>query len=259
MDYNIKGKIALITGGSHGIGKAVAEQLALEGCNISICARNADRLLETQKRIEQIGVKCLARECDVFDRQQCLAFVEDTVKEFRTIDILVNNVGGGGRWGSPDPLATPEKVWYEVYEKNVGAALRFTMACLPYMKAQNWGRIIAITSRYGIEIGGRPWFNIAKTAEHVLMKNLSSQKSIVRYGITFNSVAPGDIMIADTGWELEQKSNNQFGEMLDTNYPIGRLGTPEDVASVVSFLCSQQASYVNGSHIAVDGGTSRGI
>jgi 3-oxoacyl-[acyl-carrier protein] reductase len=126
------------------------------------------------------------------------------------------------------------------------------------MIKQNWGRVITITSTLGKEAGGRPWFNIAKVAETALMKNLSMNKDFVRKNITFNSVAPGCIMISDTGWDIERKENLElFTKMVDEKFPLGRLGEPEEVANVVTFLCSDKASLVNGASILVDGGESR--
>lgn len=171
---------------------------------------------------------------------------------------MFHNVGGGGRWGKPVVEETPEQVWLEVYSKNALAAVLFTMQAIPFMRKQKWGRVVTITSSYGREGGGRPWFNMAKTAQTALMKNLALNYALAREGITFNSVAPGAIMIPDTGWEKEQKENpEEFKKMVDEKYPLGRLGTPEEVASVVVFVCSEKASLVNGASIPVDGGESK--
>lgn len=118
---------------------------------------------------------------------------------------------------------------------------------------------MTVTSIYGgKEGGGRPWFTMAKAAETGLMKSLSATPYLVREGITFNSVAPGGIYIAGTGFEDEKRRDPAaFERMIDEEYPLGRLGTPEEVAAAVVFLCSRQASLVNGANITVDGGQSR--
>ena len=171
------------------------------------------------------------------------------------LDILINNVGGGGRWGKEDVQATSENVWQEVYDKNAMAAVRFTIPSLSYMRRNKCGRVITITSTLGMMGGGRPWFNMAKTAQMALMKNLALKPELVRDGITFNTVAPGCIMIPDTGWEEEQKKDpNAFQNMLNEKFPLGRMGTPEEVANMVVFLCSPKSSLVNGASILVDGG-----
>ena len=167
----------------------------------------------------------------------------------------MNNAGGGGRWGSEDVLKTGEEVWQEVYDKNATAAARFTKAFIPYMKEKNWGRVVTITSIFGIQGGGRPWFNLAKTAQTALMKNFALNKDFIRSGITFNSIAPGGIMIPDTGWdEMLKKNPEKFEEMVEKEFRLGRLGTPEEVANVTAFVCSAGASLLNGASILVDGG-----
>src|SRR5207237_7245998 len=153
---------------------------------------------------------------------------------------------------------TDDDVWMDVYNKNAVAATRFTMRAIPYMRAQKWGRVVTITSCFGREGGGRPWFNMAKTAQTSLMKNLALRHDLARDGITFNSVAPGGIMIPDTGWEVErEKDPAAFASMVDRDYPLGRLGTPDEVAYVVAMVCSTHATLLTGAAIAVDGGETR--
>ena len=171
------------------------------------------------------------------------------------LHVLINNVGGGGRWGSPSVQSTEIATWRVVYQKNAGAATLFTQRALAPMRRQKWGRVIAITSIYGKEGGGRPWFTMAKAAEVALMKSLALTRELIRDGITFNSVAPGSIDIPDTGYDEERRRDPAgFAAMIEKEYPLGRLGTLEEVASVVTFLCSERASLVNGAQIVVDGG-----
>jgi len=259
MELGIRGKYALVTGGSHGIGLAIASALAEEGCNVAICARNQERLSQAEKDLKAKGVETIGISADVLCEPDIKEVMDIVTDLWSTIHILVNNVGGGGRWGSPSVEETAEKVWMDVYNKNAMAAVRFTRLAIPFMRKQKWGRVVTVASIYGREGGGRPWFNMAKSAEISLMKTLAMNHDLVRDGITFNSVAPGtNIMIPGTGWEDEAKKNpEQFKRMLDSNFPLGRLGTPEEVASMVIFLCSEKASLVNGACIAVDGGESR--
>ena len=205
MNLNLKGKRVLVTGGSRGIGRSIADELLKEGCVVDICSRT-----------EGIIIDVLKDDLNKIDGQY---------------DILINNVGGGGRWGSEEYEQFEE--WEEVYEKNAGVARKLTMKCIPYMRDKKWGRVVIISSIYGKEDGGRPWFNMAKAAEISLMKNLSGKYE----GVTFNSVAPGHI---DVG------NNKYYGE-----------GKPEDIAWLVVFLCSNRARYINGACIAVDGGESK--
>ncbi len=260
MDLGLSGKYALVTGGTHGIGKSIALGLAEEGCNIAICSRDLERVKKTITEIKGKGVEVIGIRADVTSKKDAAKVMAKIIDKWKTIHILVNNVGGGGRWGQENIEATEENVWKEVYDKNVLSAIRFTNLALPYMRQQKWGRVVTITSLYGKEIGGRPWFNVAKVAQTVLMKNLSLKKDLVRLGITFNSIAPGCIMIPDTGWDKEQKSDpTGFKKMVDEKFPLGRLGTPEEVASIVVFACSERASLLNGASIPVDGGESKNL
>lgn len=258
MDYGLKGKRALVTGGSHGIGLAVAKALAAEMCHVAICSRSPERLAAAEIILRAPGVEINAIQADVLDSAQVEAVKKavDGVGR-RGIDILINNVGGGGRWGEPLIEETPLSVWDSVYRKNAGAAVDFTRWAIPGMRRRRWGRVVTIASIYGREGGGRPWYTMAKAAEIGMMKALATIPYLVQDGITFNSVAPGSIMISETGWD-EYRRNDPvaFAEQSKSDFPLSRLGTPEEVAAVILFLCSTQASLVNGACIVVDGGES---
>lgn len=258
MDLGIKGKCALVTGGSHGIGRSIALALAEEGCNVAIFSRNSNRVEKVVKELEKKGVKTIGLSADAMVLKDIERVMKSVIDSWGTIHILINNVGGGGRWGSENVEETSEDVWTDVYNKNALAATRFTMKAIPYMKKQKWGRVVTITSILGKEGGGRPWFNMAKSAEISLMKTLARTPGLVRSGITFNSVAPGGIMIPETGWEKEKNEKpKEFEKRIDREFPLGRLGTPEEVANVVIFICSTGSSLMNGACISVDGGESR--
>lgn len=258
MDLKLSGKKAFITGGSHGIGLSVALSLGLEGCEVIICSRSEIRLKKAIQTLKNKNIKCYAYRCDVLNNDQLKNTIEMVNKKHKYIDILINNVGGGGRWGSDDFLTTDDSVWDDVYKKNVGAAIEFTKAFLPSMKKKRWGRVITITSIFGLQGGGRPWFNIAKFAQTALMKNFSQNREYVRNGITFNSVAPGSIYIPNTGWSKFKKDNpDEFNKLMKESYTLGRLGKPKEVASLVTFLSSSLASYINGASILIDGGETQ--
>jgi len=146
-------------------------------------------------------------------------------------DILINNAGGGGRYGN----------YVDVMQKNAGASAMLTERYLPHMKENGFGRVICITSIYTERAAPRAVFGMAKMAQLALMKSLSKNAGLVRAGITFNCVAPGHI---DVGREKVKADN----------FPLGRMGLPDEVAAVVAFLCSKDASLVNGANIVVDGG-----
>lgn len=211
----------------------------------------------SRKELKKKGVKVIALVADMFNEKDIKNVCESIVKTWGTLHILINNVGGGGSWGSEIVEETKENVWMEVYTKNALAAVRFTTFFLPYFRKQKWGRVVTITSKYGREGGGRPWFTMAKSAEMALMKTLALDPRFARAGITFNSVAPGNTMIPATGWEkMKLAQPEEFNAIVEAS-PQGRLGTPEEVASMVAFLCSEQASHVTGASIPVDGAESK--
>lgn len=256
MDLDLKNKYALVTGGSHGIGRAIALALANEGCNVAICALDKEGVDKVVGEIKSKGVNALGVICDVLNSKDIDRVMKTVLDSWETLHILINNVGGGGRWGSPIIEETKEEVWLDVYNKNALAAVRFTMKAIPFMKKQKWGRVVTVASIHGAQGGGRPWFNMAKAAEISLMKTLALNPDLAKLGITFNSVAPGPIMIEGTGWEKAKEENSQEYQDVIKNIPTGRLGMPEEVADVVTFLCSPKASLVNGACIAIDGGES---
>ncbi len=258
IDLGIVGKLALVTGGTHGIGLATAISLAREGCRLIVCSRSAARVAQALETLLGISPGHRGYRFDALDRSSVDELIARiTEDEPSNVDILVNNVGGGGRWGKADVLANGIEIWDEVYQKNVGVSIQLTTAFIPGMLLQQWGRVIGVTSIYGRHCGGRPWFNVAKFAETALFKNFSSNRDFIRGGVTFNTVAPGNIMIPDTGWAAEKDSDpDGFRKRMLEDFPLGRMGTPEEIACVITFLCSQKASLVNGASILVDGGES---
>ena len=257
MNLGLTGKNAVITGGTHGIGLSAAIALAREGCNVAVCSRTRDRVKSALKELRKEKIGCIGMQADVLNPNDIKKFCKSVIKEWGTIHILINNVGGGGSWGSEVVEETPEDVWLDVYSKNATAAIRFTVFFLPYMRKQKWGRVVTVASRHGREGGGRPWFNMAKSAEISLMKTLSMNSGLARDGITFNTVAPGGIMIPETGWAQQKEMDPAgFKEMVNNQFPMGRMGTSQEVADVITFICSEKASLVTGAAIPIDGGES---
>lgn len=259
MELGIRGRYALVTGGSHGIGLAIARQLAEEGCHVAICARNEARVNQATNELKAKGVEAIGISADVLIPDDIDRVMQTVISAWNTLHILVNNVGGGGRWGKPSVEETPEDVWVDVYNKNAMAAVRFTKRALPFMRKQRWGRVVTIASISGLEGGARPWYCVAKSAEIALMKALAVDPNLARDGVTFNSVAPGSMMIAGTGWDRTRTEQPEAFRRVVEGLPLGRLGTPEEVASVVAFLCSERATLLNGASIVVDGAESRSL
>ena len=250
MDLGLKGKFALVTGGSRGIGRAIALALAEEGCGVVVCARHEKDLFSVKAELEKKGVPNFCIPADVTslpDRER----VWRAVQELHGFHILVNSAGGGGRHGTDTAWETHFDVWDEVYQKNAGAAAWFSTEAIPLMLKQGWGRVVTIASVHGLDHRGRPWFSMAKAAEIALMGSLAGDPRLARAGLTFNSVAPGPVIAG--GW-LELKKSPLAFQQEEDSLVLGRLGTPEEVASAVVFLCSTKASYINGACLVMDGG-----
>lgn len=258
MELGLKGKISLVTGGSRGIGRAIALALAQEGCKVAVCARGREQLDAVAAAIRSAGGECLALAADATDEAAARQMVDEVVKTWGALHILVNNVGGGGGRSQGAVEAMPEKNWHHAFELNAWAAVRFTLQAIPHMKAARWGRVVTVASVQGREGGGRPWYNMAKSAEISLMKTLAMDHELARGGITFNSVAPGRVLFDGGDWDaFRREAPERFAEVVRQGSPLERAGTPAEVAAVVAFLCSQAASLVNGACVAVDGGESR--
>lgn len=255
MDLGINNKWALVTGGSHGVGLACSISLAQEGCNLICAARDLNKLTLVKEKIQSLGRECMTFSFDALEKNSVVSLSSEIEATGILPDILINNVGGGGRWGNENILENTSTVWDEVLQKNYRCSLDLTLWALPEMQKRKWGRIICVTSIYGLMGGGRPWFNVAKTAQTMLMKNLAMKSEFASKNITFNSVAPSALNIEGTGWgDLAINDAKKFEAMIERQHPQKRLGTANEVADVISFLCSKQASYINGSSILLDGG-----
>jgi len=257
MQLDLKDRIALVTGGSYGIGRAIALALADEGCRVAICARGTERLETTAEKIRSKGVQGLAIPADATLAESPRRVIDAVVQKWNGLHILINNVGGGGGRETRRVEEVPEEKWLEAYQRNVLAAQRFTLQAIPHLRRAKWGRVVAIASTQGKEGGGRPWYTLAKSAEISLMKTLALNADLVRAGITFNSVAPGRVIFDGNEWDqFRREDPERFAQTLSQRLPLGRAGTPEEVAAVVAFVCSERASLLNGACIAVDGGES---
>ncbi|MCC6175015.1 MAG: SDR family oxidoreductase [Chloroflexi bacterium] len=255
MDLGLKGKAAVVTGGSRGIGRSIALALASEGCRLAICARGRERLEETAREIEAAGAEVLAEPVDVTDPAALERFITSVGERFGRIDVLVNNAGGGGKESF---VETTDADWDSVLDLTLWPAIRASRLVVPLMERQGGGAIVMISSIYGREWGGRPAYNVVKAAENALSKTMARQ--LAPKGIRVNAVAPGSIVFPGGSWERRIKEQpDQMAEFVKHELPLGRFGYPQEVANVVVFLASDAASLVLGACINVDGGQSRSL
>jgi len=249
MDLGLKDKVAIVTGGSRGIGRSIALQFADEGCHVAICARGEEKLRETDAELRAKGVKVIAASVDVTDADALDGFVAQVANELGRVDVLVNNAGGNVQ-GDDDAA------WLKAIDLNLMAAVRATRAAVPHMRAAGGGAVVNITSIWGREGGGPPIYNAVKSAMTSHAKNSALQ--LAPEGIRVNSVAPGSIRFPGGGWDRRvQQDPDGMAEFVKQNIPSGRFGTPEEIANAVVFLCSPAASWVTGVALNVDGGQSK--
>jgi 3-oxoacyl-[acyl-carrier protein] reductase len=249
MDLQLNGKNVLVTGGSKGIGKAIAKAFVEEGANVAIIARDLIYLQEAKKELGNV----VLYQADLTEKTERERVFRQFIDDFGSLDILINNAGGSN--GS-SVMETDLSLFYEAMELNYFSAVHLSQLAVQEMKKKQSGSIINITSIYGRESGGKVTYNNAKAALISFTKALANE--VAPYGIRVNSVAPGSILHPTGNWQRRLEENPEgIRRFVQEQIPAGRFGTPEEIANVVVFLASNKASWIVGATINVDGGQSK--
>lgn len=247
MCKRFEGKVAIVTGAASGIGRAAAIQFGREGAKVTICDVNMEGIAETERLVCETGAECLGIKVNVRSQEDIEACINATVERFGTLDILVNNAGTG----QFVPFAMMENEEYDrVMDINVRGIFFFSRAVLPIMMDKDYGKIVNVTSIMGEVAGqGQSIYNTSKGAAKMMTQGIAVDCS--GYHINVNAVAPGMVLTGLT--------HNMLGDPDQAQYflekiPQRRIGNPEDIAAAIVFLCSDEASYIHGTTLHVDGG-----
>ena len=262
MDLGLKDKVAFVAASSKGLGRACAQVLCAEGAQVVICSRSQDNLAEAAEAIvSATGGTVWPLAADLSRAEDCTRAIEQTLEHFGALHVLVTNNGGppAGDFSQFD-----DDDWYEAIELTFLSAVRLMRAALPAMQQQNWGRIINITS-----------MSVKEPLDNLILSNAlragvtGVARTLVRQvaadGITINNVLPGYFLTDRVGSlaahqaAQQERSPKEVLADMDVRVPRGSIGKPEELAAVVAFLASEQAAYVNGASILVDGGFYHGL
>jgi 3-oxoacyl-[acyl-carrier protein] reductase len=250
MDLQLKGSNALITGGTKGIGRAIAETLADEGCNVAICARNEEEVNAAVEALSAKGVKAFGQAVDVGDGDAFKAWIDASAAALGGIDCIVSNVSGGGAQG--------EEAWRRHLEYDMLGAVRMVEGSMEYLEKSDHASVILISTTAAVEkfMNAGP-YNALKAA--LLNYNGALSQDLAPKGIRVNAVSPGPIFIEGGSWDQIKQHMTAFYDATVADIPMGRMGTAEEVAAQVALLASPRAGFTTGTNVVIDGGITKRI
>lgn len=251
MDLQLEGKVALVTGGTRGIGLATARLFAEEGCHLGICGRDEGQVRAVEEELRGMGARVCGVVADVTNAKDASRFVDACVSELGGVDVLVNNVGGSA--GGPTIFDTSDEDWHRTFDVTLLHGVRLTQLVAPHMKSRGGGSIVNVSSISGWspQLMGTAQYGAAKAAVIFVTERLALE--MVRFNVRVNTVSPGSIQ-RTRGWESYRKANPAGYDLyVQDGFPMGRLGNPEEVADVIVFMSSPRSNWINGRNIPVDG------
>jgi 3-oxoacyl-[acyl-carrier protein] reductase len=251
MDLKLKGLNALVTGGTKGIGRAIADLLADEGCNVAICARAAEGVASAVAALREKGVQVTGRALDVADEDALKRWVGDAAAELGGLDIVVPNV-------SALAIAQSEEAWKSGFDVDLMGAVRVVAAAMPFLERSRSGAIVIISSVSGREIdfAAGPYGAFKAALVHYA-QGLAHQ--LASKGIRANTVSPGNTYFESGVWQQIENGNPELFKTALALNPTGRMGKPEEMAVAVAFLASPRSSFITGTNLVVDGALTRGV
>ncbi len=251
MDLGLRGRKAIVTGATKGIGRAIVELLAAEGCDVGLCARTEDEVVAAVREIKAKGTTVFGEAVNVRDGEAYKGWLDRTVAALGGCDVFVPNVSAGGGFDS-------EKNWVKNFEVDVLHTVRGCEALMPHLEKSGQGAIVMIASTNAVETFAAPMaYNAMKAALITYAKQLSQH--VGRKGVRVNSVSPGPIYFEGGAWEMIQGTQAKFYEWALKQIPSGRMGAPDEVARVVAFLASPAASLVTGANVVADNGFTKRV
>jgi NAD(P)-dependent dehydrogenase (short-subunit alcohol dehydrogenase family) len=250
MDLGLSGRKAIVTGGSRGLGRAIAETLAGEGCDVAICSRGAEGVESAVKALEASGNKVIGRAVDVGDKDAIEGFMAEAIAELGGLDILVSNPSGGN--------GVDEASWKGNFDVDLMGAVRTVNAAVPSLVASDNASVTFISSTAAVEtFMGPTSYNAIKAALITHSNGLS--QALGPQGVRVNTVCPGPIFIEGGAWDMIKTHNTAMYDGAVAQIPAGRMGSAQEIADAVTFLASPRSAFTTGVNLVIDGGFTKRV